>query len=138
MLHTATTIGFVEHVATDGPILNQRQSVSPSKAVQGTSMSLRTSRVVLNVTAFIAFAMLVLCPLTAQETRATLSGTVTDPSPANIVGATLRLTNTATGSTANAKTNGDGQYRFLFVDPGNYSLAVEPRASSLTFRRKSF
>ena len=125
MLHETTQAVFVEDVASQRPKSKTRRTVSLCKeARENPVVSPGRNRVVLNVTAFIAFAMLVLCPLTAQETRATLSGTVTDPSPANIVGATLRLTNTATGSTATAKTNGDGQYRFLFVDPGNYNLAV--------------
>jgi hypothetical protein len=128
MLHETTKAVFVEDVASQRPKSKTRRTVSLCKeARENPVVSPGRNRVVLNVTAFIAFAMLVLCPLTAQETRATLSGTVTDPSPANIVGATLRLTNTATGSTATAKTNGDGQYRFLFVDPGNYNLAVEAK-----------
>jgi hypothetical protein len=128
MLHETTQAVFVEDVASQRPKSKTRRTVSLCKeARENPVVSPGRNRVVLNVTAFIAFAMLVLCPLTAQETRATLSGTVTDPSPANIVGATLRLTNTATGSTATAKTNGDGQYRFLFVDPGNYNLAVEAK-----------
>jgi hypothetical protein len=40
------------------------------------------NRVRRNVTAFIALIMLVMGSLNAQESRATLSGTVTDPSPA--------------------------------------------------------
>src|SRR5665213_3347479 len=128
MLHETTKAVFVEDVASQRPKSKTRRTLSLCKEARGNPVvSPGRNRVVLNVIAFIAFAMLALCPLTAQETRATLSGTVTDPSPANIVGATLRLTNTATGSTANAKTNGDGQYRFLFVDPGNYSLAVEAK-----------
>ncbi|MDR3409830.1 MAG: carboxypeptidase-like regulatory domain-containing protein, partial [Formivibrio sp.] len=82
-------------------------------------------RVFLNVIAFIAFAMLTMCSLRAQETRATLSGTVFDPSQATIVGATLRLANVATGVTSTATSNTDGQYRFLFIDPGNYKLSAE-------------
>ena len=63
--------------------------------------------------------------LNAQETRATLSGTVFDPSGATLVGAKLSLTNVATGVIVNSVSNSDGQYRFLFVDPGTYKLAAE-------------
>ncbi len=126
MLHETTKAVFVEDVASQRPKSKTRRAVSLCKEARGNPViSLGYNRVLLNVIAFIAFAMLVLCPLTAQETRATLSGTVTDPSPANIVGATLRLTNIATGSTATAVTNGDGQYRFMLIDPGNYRLSAE-------------
>ena len=126
MLHAATRARFVEEVATERPESKNRQTGSLGKEARGYPVvSLRGNRVVLNVTAFIAFVMLMICSLNAQETRATLSGTVTDPSQATIEGATLRLTNLATGVMTSAVSNGDGQYRFLFVDPGNYKLAAE-------------
>lgn len=60
----------------------------------------------------------------AQETRATLSGTVTDPSGAPVPGVKIQLTNTETASVATSDSNAQGQYRFLFVNPGNYRLAA--------------
>src|ERR1700730_16844717 len=69
----------------------------------------------------LALASLVASSMSAQETRATLSGTVFDPSSATIVGAMMKLTNVATGVSTTATSNTDGQYRFLFVDPGTYS-----------------
>ncbi len=79
----------------------------------------------LNATAFIVFVMMLVCSVNAQETRATLSGTVTDPSGATLVGAKLALSNVATGVTANAVTNGQGEYRFLFIDPGTYKMTAD-------------
>ncbi|WP_263350364.1 TonB-dependent receptor [Acidicapsa acidisoli] len=73
----------------------------------------------------LVLASLAASTMSAQETRATLSGTVFDPSSATIVGATLKLTNIATGVSATATSNTDGQYRFLFVDPGTYTLSTE-------------
>ena len=126
MLHETTKAVFVEDVASQRPKSKTRRTLSLCKEARGNPVvSPGRNRVVLNVIAFIAFAMLALCPLTAQETRATLSGTITDPSPATIVGATLRLTNLATTVTVTAITNGDGQYRFILIDPGSYKLTVE-------------
>ncbi len=69
---------------------------------------------------------LALCALpgVAQETRATVSGTVTDSTGAVIVGASLKLTNTQTGVSFATETNSSGQYRFLFLNPGAYKLAA--------------
>jgi hypothetical protein len=63
--------------------------------------------------------------LPAQETRATISGTVVDQSGAAIVGSTLKLTNTDTSITLAATSNEAGAYRFLFVNPGPYRLTAE-------------
>lgn len=63
--------------------------------------------------------------LAAQETRATLSGTVTDPSGAAVPAVALQLVNTKTGIKQDAKSNSDGTYRFLFVDPGTYVLSAQ-------------
>ncbi len=64
-------------------------------------------------------------PLAAQETRATLSGTVFDPGGATVSGSILKLTNIDTDVSVTAKTNASGQYRFLFINPGNYRLSAE-------------
>src|ERR1035438_9355781 len=60
-----------------------------------------------------------------QETRATLSGTVTDPSTASVAGAALVLVNVQTGVETRTETSQMGQYRFLFVNPGTYKLTTE-------------
>jgi hypothetical protein len=63
--------------------------------------------------------------LSSQETRATLSGTVTDPSGAVLVGTNLTLTNKETSVSLTTTSNAAGQYRFLFVNPGAYRLTAE-------------
>jgi hypothetical protein len=63
--------------------------------------------------------------LPAQETRATVSGTVIDQSGAVVVGASLKLTNVETGVALTATSNESGYYRFLFLNPGTYKLTVE-------------
>jgi hypothetical protein len=59
-----------------------------------------------------------------------VSGTVTDPSGASIVGATVTLTNKATGEVSQAKTNSTGGFRISLLKPGEYTLKV----SSAGFR----
>ena len=63
----------------------------------------------------------------AQETRATLSGTVTDKGLSVIPGVALRLTNVDTDSSSSATTNSVGEYRFFFLNPGNYKLTAEAK-----------
>lgn len=60
----------------------------------------------------------------AQEFRATLQGTVTDPSHAAVAGAELTLRNTATGVERKAQTDALGYYVFQFLPPATYSLTT--------------
>ncbi|MBI3473792.1 MAG: TonB-dependent receptor [Candidatus Solibacter usitatus] len=63
--------------------------------------------------------------LTAQEFRATLQGTVTDPSKAAIVGADVTLRNTATSVERKGLSDNTGHYLFQFLPPGPYSLTIK-------------
>ncbi len=60
--------------------------------------------------------------LTAQTSRATISGLVTDPSGAAVANADVELKGIITRST---KTTEAGVYRFDAVDPGWYSVSVK-------------
>ena len=70
-------------------------------------------------------ALAMLSPVYAQETRATLSGTIIDPSGSAVTGAHVSLINVETANRSAAETNQLGQYRFLFLNPGKYQLTVE-------------
>ncbi len=59
-----------------------------------------------------------------QTSRGTVTGNVTDPSGAVIVGAEVILTNTLTNLSRTTTTNGEGLYRFEAVDLGTYSVKV--------------
>ncbi len=72
----------------------------------------------------------------AQESRASIAGTVTDPSGSVVSAAKLRLANTGTGVTFEATSNDVGQYRYLFLDPGTYKLTAE-LAGFRTFVREN-
>ena len=59
-----------------------------------------------------------------QDTNASLSGTVTDPSNAAIPGAKLTLTNEATSFQSNFVSDSEGAFTFRNLTPGNYTLDV--------------
>ncbi|MBS1857453.1 MAG: TonB-dependent receptor [Acidobacteria bacterium] len=60
--------------------------------------------------------------LYAQEYRATITGTVTDPSGAAIPNASVKAVNSATNSTHETKTSGDGVYTLPLLEPGVYRV----------------
>lgn len=77
----------------------------------------------------LAHAVLLLCsvlvlPATAQVDRATITGTVTDPSSARVAQATVSLTHLSTGVTERASTTTEGVYRVLNLAPGTYLVEV--------------
>src|SRR5271165_4929397 len=60
----------------------------------------------------------------AQATQGSIAGTVKDAGGAVVPGANVILTNTDEGESRTARTNGVGDYRFLDVKAGHYSLEV--------------
>src|SRR4051812_25214170 len=60
--------------------------------------------------------------LFAQEFRATLTGTVTDPSGAAVPNANIKATSVATNSTKETKSTTDGVYTIPFLEPGVYVI----------------
>ncbi len=63
-------------------------------------------------------------PVSAQTSRGTVNGIVSDPTGAVISAATVTLTNNQTGVTRSTTTNEEGVYRFDAVDLGTYSVKV--------------
>lgn len=59
------------------------------------------------------------------QTSGEITGLVTDPSGAAVAGATVKVTNKATGATRRAITNSEGLYAFPALLPGLYELKVE-------------
>ncbi len=80
--------------------------------------------------------------LTPQTHEATLipgngrlKGTVTDPSGANVSGATVRVYDESSNLVATATTNDDGEYDFETLPAGNYRVEIEQsgfRKSAIT------
>src|SRR4051794_17734437 len=75
--------------------------------------------------------------LKAQDFRAQVQGLVTDSSKAAVVGANVSLLNINTNVRTVKTTNETGLYRFDFVDPGTYTLAVESPGFN-RFSRETF
>jgi len=73
----------------------------------------------------IAFAALA-APLNlqAQLTVSTLRGTVTDPTGAVVPNVSVTATNLATGIQTQTTTGAEGDYRFSFLSPGNYTIVA--------------
>ncbi len=73
--------------------------------------------------------------LYAQAYVASLSGTVSDPQGAAIPGATLTLTNTATGQVRRTSSSSDGRYIFAQLLPGTYELTVKAQGFKTVVHR---
>jgi len=66
-------------------------------------------------------------PAWSQEVRASITGTVTDPSGAPIAGATVTATNEDTGTKLTTQTDDAGLYYLTQVAVGKYDLKVEAK-----------
>lgn len=71
------------------------------------------------------FAVALIAPYaSAQLTRATISGHVTDQTGAVVTNAQVVAINTDTGAKTTAKSNGAGYYYLPYLSPGHYNLTV--------------
>src|SRR3954471_12007620 len=61
----------------------------------------------------------------AQTVTGTIGGSVTDSTGQVIVGASVKLTNDATGEVRSAQTTGSGEFIFPVLQPGTYTVRVE-------------
>ncbi|MGD0548057.1 MAG: carboxypeptidase-like regulatory domain-containing protein, partial [Terracidiphilus sp.] len=68
--------------------------------------------------------LLISAKIAAQSTYGAIVGRVTDASGAIIPGAKVEALNQATEAMRNAATNSAGEFRFLNVDPGQYTITV--------------
>lgn len=75
--------------------------------------------------------------LFAQVSTTSLRGIVTDPAGAVIRGVQMTLVNPDMGVTRNVTTNDHGEYQFLEVPPGTYTLSASA-AGFATKRKESF
>src|ERR1017187_3841805 len=81
----------------------------------------------------LSMVLLILVPRLFAQSFASASGTVTDSTEAVIVEARVEITNTSTNVTKVATTNNTGNYSFVSVAPGTYSITV----SKLGFQTKT-
>lgn len=79
------------------------------------------------IAAFVILFIAGLCiaiPAQSQEVTASITGTVTDPSGAVIVGAKVTATEVNRGTSYSAQTNSDGLYNLVRIPIGTYTLKV--------------
>ena len=73
-----------------------------------------------------AALLLAACAVASSaQTSAEITGLVKDPTGAAVSGASVTVTNKATGATRNVTTNSEGLYSFPSLPPGTYELRVE-------------
>ncbi len=74
-----------------------------------------------------AACLLFAASMVSAQTTTTggVAGVITDPSGAVISGATITLTNVATGAVQDARSGSSGAYRFDLLPPGSYKISVE-------------
>src|SRR5438128_12695076 len=75
-------------------------------------------------THFIAFSIFLAAVGSAQTSRGTVTGLVSDSQKAAVPAATIDLTNTATNVVRSTQSNESGLYRFDAVDPDTYTRQV--------------
>src|SRR5207248_6798901 len=102
-----------------------REGLSPSEhrllRRGGKPMSVKTASL-----ALIGFLLLSSAPLLSQGgATGTILGTVLDNSGAVVTGATVTITNVATGVSNQTKTGTSGDYTVPFLQPGTYKVTVE-------------
>jgi hypothetical protein len=98
----------------------------PSDSRQKSSTSIHSSIPIHTwITRIIPALFLILCTAALHaQFRASIQGTVTDPTGAVIPGATLTLTDTDTNHAITAISNGSGVYNFNALPPDHYTLTV--------------
>ena len=73
------------------------------------------------------FTLMLASCLLAQQTTATINGTVTDATGAVLPGAQITVTNPATGFNRTTVTGSAGDYNLPFLTPGTYNMKVEAK-----------
>jgi Carboxypeptidase regulatory-like domain len=83
----------------------------------------------------ISFSLSFLTPAaTAQSATTSLRGEISDAKGLVVAGATVTLSNAATGFSRSTKTDGQGVYQLLEIPPANYVLTVEAPGFAKTKR----
>jgi hypothetical protein len=80
--------------------------------------------------------LLFLFPAAAQEFRATITGSVTDPSGGAVPGVRVEAQNVDTSAIASAATNEAGVYTIPFLLPGTYKLTATAQGFKQAVREK--
>jgi hypothetical protein len=73
----------------------------------------------------VAIALLCAVSCVSQSITGAISGFVSDPTDAAVIGAAVRLVSVATGAERTSTTNDTGRFYFGSLQPGEYTLTVE-------------
>jgi Carboxypeptidase regulatory-like domain len=76
------------------------------------------------IVSFAAFFVVCTSLAFSQTSSTSVRGTVSDPSGSAVQGATVVLANAESKTARTATTGAEGEYQFLFVPPGTYTLTV--------------
>jgi hypothetical protein len=89
----------------------------------------RTASLFLPKAKLVLFPIFLICLLSltalGQITTGSLNGSVTDPGGASVAGATITVTNTATGAERSGISSSTGTFDFQALQPGTYKITVE-------------
>lgn len=105
-----------------------------SPKVLGTPHANLSFRFALRAFAALVFASLLCAPVLQAQYRASIQGTVTDPTGAVIPGVNVALTNHATNHKQTTVSNGAGIYNFGALPPGTFTITAERKG----FTTKTF
>jgi phosphatidate phosphatase APP1 len=83
---------------------------------------------------FVIFFVLSANPLRAQDTTATLSGTITDHTGRVLPNVKVSVKNLATGQSVDAETNSDGLYIVPKLAIGDYEVSISAAEGANTAR----
>ena len=97
----------------------------PAKSAQPIEDIMRISSLSRYLLGSCLAVLLCLSPALGQTVTGSITGQVTDPSGAVVVGATVTAENTATGVKTSAKTNASGVYTIRFLPIGTYKATIE-------------
>jgi Carboxypeptidase regulatory-like domain len=89
------------------------------------SLRARSTTMCLEAVCLVAISLLLSTLLPAQGASGRVLGRVSDPSGAVLAAAKITLTNEATGISRDALTNDSGDYSFVDVAPGTYTVQFE-------------
>src|SRR6476661_2030632 len=89
---------------------------------------------ILAVSAGLMMILIFAQAISAQDTRGSIKGTVTDPNKAAVPGASVKIVDTARGTTTSLTTNSDGYYQANYLIPATYQITVEANGFKRTIR----
>lgn len=82
----------------------------------------------------VSLLVLLSCVSSAQDTRGSISGTITDSQAAIVTGAVVTVTNTDNGTAVQLTSNRSGYYEAPLLLPGSYSVTAEMAGFKKTVR----